>query len=106
MERKQASEYPQELLNLFHEYQHGNITRREFFDRAAKFAVGGLTVTTIWESLKPNYAWAQQVPKDDMRITAGYETIPPREANDTIKGYFARPAHAAGKLQARLDINK
>ena len=94
MERKQASEYPQELLDLFHEYQHGDITRREFFDRAAKFAVGGLTVTAIWESLKPNYAWAQQVPKDDLRITAGYETIPSPEGNGTIKGYFARPARA------------
>ena len=44
MKRKQASEYPQELLNLFHEYQHGNITRREFFDRAAKF------ISKIWTS--------------------------------------------------------
>src|SRR5215813_13072588 len=76
MERKRASDYPQELLDLFHEYQHGDITRRDFFDRAAKFAVGGLTVTAIWESLRPNYAWAQQVPKDDPRITASVETVP------------------------------
>ena len=37
MERKQASDYPQELLDLFHEYQHGDITRRDFLDRAGKF---------------------------------------------------------------------
>ena len=42
------------------------------FDRAGKFAVGGVTVTALWESLKPNYAWAQQVPKDDKRIKAEY----------------------------------
>jgi len=42
MERKQASDYPQELLDLFHEYQHGEIDRRAFLDRAKKFAVGGL----------------------------------------------------------------
>ncbi len=106
MKRKQASEYPQELLDLFHEYQHGNITRREFFDRAAKFTVGGLTVTAIWESLKPNYAWAQQVPKDDTRITVGYETIPSPEGNGTIKGYFARPARGAGKLPTVLVIHE
>ena len=70
MERKKASDYPQELLDLFHEYQHGDISRRQFFDRAGKFAVGGLTVATIFESLRPNYAWAQQVPKDDARIKA------------------------------------
>jgi len=43
MERKKASDFPQELLDLFHEYQHGEIPRRTFLDRAGKFAVGGLT---------------------------------------------------------------
>jgi carboxymethylenebutenolidase len=106
MERKQASEYPQELLDLFHEYQHGEITRRDFFDGAAKFAVGGLTVTAIWESLRPNYAWAQQVPKDDPRISTGYETVPSPDGNGSINGYFARPARAAGPLPAALVIHE
>ena len=56
MERKVASDYPQELLDLFHEYQHGDINRRTFLDRAGKFAIAGLTVAAIFESLKPNYA--------------------------------------------------
>ena len=106
MERKQASDYPQELLDLFHEYQHGYITRRDFFDRATRFAVGGLTVTAIWESLRPNYAWAQQVPKDDPRITAGYETVPSPAGNGSIKGYFVRPSRAAGKLPTVLVIHE
>jgi carboxymethylenebutenolidase len=106
MERKKASDYPQELLNLFHEYQHGDITRRDFFDRAAKFAVGGLTVTAIWESLRPHYAWAQQVPKDDPRITTSYETVPSPSGNGSIKGYFVRPAKASGKLPAVLVIHE
>src|ERR1044071_6187151 len=75
MERKTASEYPQELLDLFHEYQHGDIDRRTFLDRAGKFAVGGLTVAAIFESLRPNYAWAQQVQPDDKHIRVGYETV-------------------------------
>ena len=93
MERKKASDYPQELLDLFHEYQHGDITRRDFLDRAKKWAVGGVTAVALWESLKPNYAWAEQVKKDDARIKAGYETIPSPEGNGSIKGYFARPAN-------------
>src|SRR5678815_6072169 len=88
MERKSASDYPQELLDLFHEYQHGDIDRRIFLDRAAKFAVGGLTVMTIFESLRPNYAWAQQVPADDKRIKVGYETVQSPEGNGSIKGYL------------------
>src|SRR5215204_1351450 len=92
MERKVAGDYPQELLNLFHEYQHGDISRRTFLDRAAKFAVGGLTVATIFESLRPNYAWAQQVPPDDKRIKVSNETVQSPEGNGSIKGYLARPS--------------
>jgi len=92
MERKQASDYPQELLDLFHEYQHGDIDRRSFLDRAVKFAVGGLTVAAIFEGLTPNYAWAQQVKPDDKNIKVGYEVVQSPEGNGTIKGYLARPA--------------
>jgi carboxymethylenebutenolidase len=92
MERKLASDYPQELLDLFHEYQHGDITRRTFLERAGKFAVGGLTVAAIFESLRPNYAWAQQLKPDDNRIKAGYEVVQSPVGNGSIKGYLARPA--------------
>ena len=92
MERKVASDYPQELLDLFHEYQHGDISRRAFMDGAGKFAIGGLTVAAIFESLRPNYAWAQQVPADDKRIKVGYETVQSPAGNGSIRGYLARPA--------------
>ena len=105
MERKLASDYPQELLDLFHEYQHGDISRRTFLDRAGKFAIGGLTVAAIFESLRPNYAWAQQVPADDKRIKVGYETVPSPAGNGSIKGYLARPAKGT-KLPAVIVIHE
>ena len=92
MERKKASDFPQELLDLFHEYVHGGIDRRAFLDGAGKFAVGGLTAAAIFEMLKPNYAWAEQVPKDDKRIRTEYATVPSPEGNGSIKGYLVRPA--------------
>ena len=58
MERKNASDFYPQLLSLFHRYIHGGITRREFLDGAAKFAVGGLTAMGLWEMLRPNYALA------------------------------------------------
>jgi len=105
MERKVADDFPQELLDLFHEYQHGDITRRSFLDRASKFAVGGLTVTGIWESLRPNYAWAQQVALDDKRIKVSNETVQSPQGNGSIKGYLARPAKN-GKFPAVLVIHE
>ena len=105
MERKQASEFPQELLDLFHLYVHGDIDRRAFFDRAAKFAVGGLTVAGLFEALRPNYAWAQQVAKDDKRIQTEYATVQSPQGNGSIKGYLARPAKA-GKYPAVLVVHE
>ena len=106
MERRKASEYPQELLDLFHEYQHGDMSRREFIDHCGRFTVGGLTAVALFESLKPNYAWAQQVPKDDSRLKVGYETVSSPEGTGSIKGYFARPANASGKLPGILVIHE
>ena len=95
MERKQASDFPQELLDLFHLYVHGDINRRAFLDRAGKFAVGGLTAVGLLDMLKPNYAWAQQVQKTDPRIHAEYATVPSPQGNGSIKGYLVRPADAS-----------
>src|SRR5918997_1331920 len=108
MERKEASDYPQELLDLFHEYQHGDIDRRTFLEGAVKFAVGGLTVAAIFESLRPNYAWAQQVPPDDKRLQVGYEVVPSPAGSVLIKGYMARPASPVRgkKLPAILVIHE
>jgi len=95
MERKQASDFPQELLDLFHLYVHGDINRRAFLDRAGKFAVGGLTAVGLLDMLKPDYAWAQQVQKTDPRIHAEYATVPSPQGNGSIKGYLVRPADAS-----------
>ena len=96
MERKKASDFDPELLGLFHRYVHGGINRREFLDGAAKFAIGGLTVTALWDMLKPNYTLAQQVAKDDKRIRAEYTMYPSPKgnaSNGTMRGLLARPAN-------------
>lgn len=92
LERKKASEFPQELLNLFDRYVHGDIQRRDFLEGAKKFAVGGLTAAGILESLRPNYAWAQQIPKDDSRVKTERATVDSPSGNGKINGYLARPA--------------
>lgn len=106
MERKKASDFPQELLNLFDKYVHGDIERRDFLEGAKRFAVGGVTVAALYESLKPNYAWAQQVPKDDPRIKAEVLNIDSPSGNGIIKGVFARPAKMSGKLPTVLVIHE
>jgi carboxymethylenebutenolidase len=105
MERKTASEFPQELLNLFDKYVHGDIDRRDFMEGAKRYATGGVTAAMLFESLRPNYAWAQQVAKDDPRIKAEYATVPSPQGNGSIKGYLARPAKA-GKAPGVLVVHE
>ncbi len=97
MERKSASEFPQELLDIFDLYVHGDIDRRTFLDRAARFATGGVTAAMLLESLAPNYAWAQQVPKDDSRIKTERITVPSPNGNEKISGLFVQPTKPSAK---------
>lgn len=106
MERKKASDFPPEVLKLFDGYVHGQLDRREFLDRAAKFAVGAFTATAMLESLKPNFAWAQQVAKDDKRIKAGYVDYDSASGSGKMRGYLAQPAAAGAKLPAVLVIHE
>jgi len=106
MERKKASDFPPEVLEIFDGYVHGRISRRQFLDDAGKYAVGGFTAAAMLESLRPNYAWAQQVPKDDSRIKTEYVSYPSPQGTGTMKGYLARPANAQGKLPAVVVIHE
>jgi carboxymethylenebutenolidase len=106
IQRMKASDFPQELLNLFDLYVHGDIDRRAFLDRAQKFAVGGVTAAALLEMLRPNFAWAVQVPPDDKRIKTESVTVQSPQGNGSIKGVLARPANATGKLPVILVVHE
>lgn len=106
IERKKASDFPQELLDIYDEYVHGIIDRRVFFNKAAKFAVAGVTTAALIESLSPHYAWAEQVSKSDSRLKTEYVEYPSPKGHDKTRGYLARPANATGKLPAVLVIHE
>lgn len=106
MERKQASDFDQELLNLFDQYVHGDIDRRGFLERAAKFAVGGVTAIMLLDALNPRFAEAQQIPKDDKRLATSTLEFDSPKGTGKVKGYFARPAGAKGKLPGVLVVHE
>jgi len=106
MERRKASDFPPEVLELFDGYVHGGISRREFLDRAAKYAVAGFSAAAMLEALRPNYAWAMQVRPDDRRLEAGYADYLSPKGSGTMRGYLAAPAGAKGKLPAVVVIHE
>ena len=106
MERKKASDFDQELLDLYDGYAHGQISKRAFFDGAAKFAVGGLTVAALVESLMPNYALAQQVDPEDPSIETERMTYESADGHGTINGYLVKPAGASGPLPCVIVVHE
>src|SRR5690606_29341603 len=106
MTRLTAKDFHPDLLELYDFYVHGRISRRDFLDRAARYAVVGLTAATILASLSPDYALAQQVKFTDPDIVAEYIRYPSRNGHGEVRGYLVRPAKAEGKLAGVVVVHE
>ena len=106
MTRLTAKDFDQELLDLYDFYAHGKISKREFLERAGRYAVGGVTAVALFNMLKPDYAMAEQVSFNDPDIKATYETYSSPNGNGDVDAYVVKPANAAGKLPAVLVIHE
>ncbi len=105
MNRKQANQFDQDVLDLYDDYAHGRLDRRDYVKRLAAFAVGGLTVETLMQNLSPNYSWAQQVEPTDPRIKTGTITYASPGGAGEMSGLLARPAEGT-KFPAVLVIHE
>ena len=106
MDRKTSADFDQELLNLFDKYVHGDIDRRGFLERAARYAVGGMTASMLLDALSPKFAEAQQIPKDDARLKASTVEFSSPKGQGKMRGYLVRPAKASGKLPGVLVVHE
>lgn len=106
MARKQASDFDPDLLTLFDQYVHGDVDRRGFLDRAARFAVGGLTAAMLLDALSPRFAEAQQVATDDKRLKTSSLDYDSPKGSGKMRGYLAEPAAGKAKLPGVLVIHE
>lgn len=106
MNRRSAKDFPQELLDLYDEYVHGQVPRRGFLERASKFAVGGVSAAALLKALSPQYALASQVAEDDARLVASREAYPSPRGAEGMRGYLVRPAAAELPLPGVLVIHE
>jgi carboxymethylenebutenolidase len=106
MPQKTAHDFDQELLILFDAYVHGGIDRRTFLERAAKFAVGGVTAAMLLDQLSPKFAEAQLVRNDDTRILQEYLEFDSPSGYGKGRGYLVRPVSAAGRWPGVLVIHE
>ena len=106
MTRLTAKDFHPELLELYDGYVHGRLSRRDFLDRAAAFALAGLSASALLASLNPDYALAQQVPFTDPDITADYITYPSPNGHGQVRAYQVRPAKSAGPVPCVVVVHE
>jgi len=106
MERKTAHDFDQEVLALFDAYVHGALDRRGFLDKAARYAVGGVTAAMLLEQLSPKFAEAQVVKPGDARLHARHVEYDSPKGYGKMRGYLAQPTKHKGKLPAVLVIHE
>ena len=106
MARLTAKDFSPELLELYDGYVHGRISRRQFLDRAAKLALGGMTAVAALAALSPDYALAQQVQFTDPDIRAEYITYPSPRGHGEVRGYLVMPAGAEGPVPCVLVVHE
>ncbi|MEQ1593604.1 MAG: dienelactone hydrolase family protein [Casimicrobium sp.] len=82
----------QRVYDLYDEYCHGKIDRREYLKRASALTILGVSALTMATSLLPQYAKAQTISFTDSRIKASYVTYPSPGGNgETMRGYLVQP---------------
>ena len=106
MTRLTAKDFDPKLLELYDFYAHGMITKRQFLDGAAKYAVGGLTAAGILGLMAPNYALAEQVSFNDAAILPEYITYPSPGGHGEVRGYLVRPAGVEGPIPAVVVVHE
>jgi carboxymethylenebutenolidase len=88
----------QEVFDLYDDYAHNRIDRREFTQRLSTYAVGGLTVASLMSFLMPDYQGAIQIKANDPRLKSEYVNYPSPKGGGTIKALLSRPVDAKKKL--------
>lgn len=106
MQRKTASDFDPAILQLFDKFVHGTIDRRGFLSGAARYAVGGVTASMLLDALSPRFAEAQQIAKDDGRMSAKYAEYSSPGGYGKMRGYLVRPANATDKLPGVLVVHE
>ena len=99
MQLKTAADFDPEVLRWFDKYVHGLIDRRGFLDGVARYAVGGVTATMLLDALNPRFAEAQQVAKDDSRISARFVDYAQRHEDVDRTGEDRRQRHQPQRAQ-------
>ncbi|MEM9324236.1 MAG: dienelactone hydrolase family protein [Bacteroidota bacterium] len=96
----------QEVFDLYDDYAHNRLDRRQFMDRLSTYAVGGVTLPALLSFVMPNYQDKIQIPENDPRLKTETITYASPKGGGDIKAQISRPAKATGKLPGILVVHE
>lgn len=96
----------QEVFDLYDDYAHSRINRRQFLDRLSVFAVGSVTVPSLLSFIMPNYQDKIQIKEDDPRLNTETVTYDSAKGGGEINGQLSRPKEAGKKLPGVLVVHE
>jgi carboxymethylenebutenolidase len=96
----------QEVFDLYDDYAHNRIDRREFMNKLSTYAVGGITVMSLMSFLSPEYQTTIQISQDDLRIITKYVTYPSPKGGGEIRGLLSMPSKNKGKLGGIIVVHE
>jgi hypothetical protein len=98
MSQLRKEDIKQEVFDLYDDYAHNRIDRRNFMQQLSTYAVGGITVAALSSFLMPDYNGQIQIAQNDPRLTSEYINYPSPKGAGTIKGLLSKPVDVKGKL--------
>ena len=106
MEPLKKEDISQEVFDLYDDYAHNKIDRRQFVEKLSLYAIGGLTVTSLLSFITPNYLDNLMVKPDDPNLDSGYITYQSPKGGGAIKGLLSKPDGAKGKLPGIVVVHE
>ena len=106
MSQLRKEDIKQEVFDLYDDYAHNRIDRRDFMQKLSTYAVGGITVAALSSFLMPDYKGQIQIQQNDPRLTSEYINYSSPKGAGTIKALLSRPADAKVKLGGIIVVHE
>ncbi|MGB5782805.1 MAG: dienelactone hydrolase family protein [Eudoraea sp.] len=106
MKKLKKEDIKQEVFDLYDDYAHNKLQRREFIERLSLYAVGGITISSLMSFMMPNYKDTMLVPPNDPRLESEYINYESSKGGGTIKGLLSKPKDAKGKLPGIVVVHE
>ncbi|MFD2163173.1 dienelactone hydrolase family protein [Paradesertivirga mongoliensis] len=96
----------QEVFDLYDDYAHNRLNRRDFVQQLSTYAVGGITVASLMSFIMPDYKGALQIKADDPRLKSEYINYQSPKGGGNIKALLSMPADAKKKLGGIIVVHE